>query len=293
MPPLLEAASGNRLLVEKDDSDDDGEEGQYVIRTEALEEQCQACNLVLLLAEATGAGKYTFPQCALGAAAQKYTTLLGPRSMAAQLAPFRRLQCTHRCGHSAVAFGYDVDGSSRSDRFAAYPARLNELIASCLVDAARARSRLTTRDAGGGGRVADGAKLCPAVSAACEAAACEPPGFASARSRQHIPPSQLEATRMPPRRREPTCQLLHLGTLCSHVRIHPWVAQPPPRFEALWWQRSGDGTLRACCRAVRADDRALGTSASAAACALGTSASAAACADVPSSRHLRIGRRLC
>ena len=55
MPPLLEAASGNRLLVEKDDSDDDGEEGQYVIRTEALEEQCQACNLVLLLAEATGA----------------------------------------------------------------------------------------------------------------------------------------------------------------------------------------------------------------------------------------------
>merc|ERR1712147_257910 len=55
VPPLLEAASGNRLLVEKDDSDDDGEEGQYVIRTEALEEQCQACNLVLLLAEATGA----------------------------------------------------------------------------------------------------------------------------------------------------------------------------------------------------------------------------------------------
>jgi len=56
VPPLLEAASGTRVIVEKGEDDSDYEEGQeqYVVRTEALAEQAEACNLVLLLAEACG-----------------------------------------------------------------------------------------------------------------------------------------------------------------------------------------------------------------------------------------------
>ena len=51
---------------------------------------------VTQLAAHARAEPYTMAQCACGAPAQKYTTLLAPPSMAAVLAPFRRLVCTHR-----------------------------------------------------------------------------------------------------------------------------------------------------------------------------------------------------
>lgn len=60
--PLLQAARGDRILVERsadDSEDDDGDDlqpGEFVVRTEALEEQAQACQLVCALAEATMGG---------------------------------------------------------------------------------------------------------------------------------------------------------------------------------------------------------------------------------------------
>jgi len=108
VPPLLEAASGNRLLVEKDDSDDDGEEGQYVIRTEALEEQCQACNLVLLLAEATGAlfANYV-PACLEALAPVAGSAMVGDVRAVALSALPALVGCANR---AALAVGGDCRG---------------------------------------------------------------------------------------------------------------------------------------------------------------------------------------
>merc|ERR1719247_2393975 len=108
VPPLLEAASGNRLLVEKDDSDDDGEEGQYVIRTEALEEQCQACNLVLLLAEATGAlfANYV-PACLEALAPVAGAAMVGDVRAVALAALPALVGCANR---AALAVGGDCRG---------------------------------------------------------------------------------------------------------------------------------------------------------------------------------------
>lgn len=71
----------------------------------------------------------TFPQCALGADFQKYTTFLCSSAFAAQLRSLTNLRCTH-------ASHKQVGGQRRGDAFtsgdsAAYPADLNLLLAQC------------------------------------------------------------------------------------------------------------------------------------------------------------------
>ena len=153
---------------------------------------------VSALASHSAAKAFTFAQCACGAPAQKYTTLLAHPAMDSTFAPFRRLRCTHRCGHESTAFGYDADGASRSAASAAYPARMNELLANAFVDAYAARARTTRRDGGGGGRVTDGARLCEPVRAACEAARREPAAFASLRTAARPSAAEVAAMAMPP-----------------------------------------------------------------------------------------------
>ena len=150
------------------------------------------------LASSTGATFFTFAQCACGAPAQKYTTLLAPRAMVAALQPFRRLVCTHKRGHATKAAGYDGSGVSLSAASAAYPPRMNELLADAFFAAHRAFHLRTRRDGGGGGRITDGPALCPPVRAACEAARREPASFASLRSRVPLSPALIASLPMPP-----------------------------------------------------------------------------------------------
>ena len=150
------------------------------------------------LASSTGAAVYTFAQCACGAPAQKYTTILAPPAMKAALTPFRRLVCTHKRGHAVIAMGYDVDGSSLSAPSAAYPPRMNELLADAFTRAHKALALTTRRDGGGGGRITDGPQLCAPVRAACEAARREPACFASLRSKVPLSPTLVAALAMPP-----------------------------------------------------------------------------------------------
>ena len=82
------------------------------------------------LREATGAGEFTFTQCAFGSETQKWTTIWCANSMNPALAPLRARLCAHgRDGHTAVAYGRDAQGVSRAAAAAAYP---RELCTLCL-----------------------------------------------------------------------------------------------------------------------------------------------------------------
>lgn len=90
-----------------------------------------------LLHDATQPSARTFPQCALGSPAQKYTTIWTTSPSLAN--NFEGLVCTHVGRHAEVAHGITDDGHYRSADAAAYPPEMNDLItAAILADAARA-----------------------------------------------------------------------------------------------------------------------------------------------------------
>ena len=96
----------------------------------------EAARVRALQAETAGQ-MATFPQCALGARVQKYTSLMHSASMLPTLSAWQWVKCT--CPeHAELAHGRGPDGSSRAEAAAAYPARANELIADALSLAARA-----------------------------------------------------------------------------------------------------------------------------------------------------------
>eukprot|EP00965_Chrysotila_dentata_P047430 1573366-Pleurochrysis_carterae.AAC.1 len=70
----------------------------------------------------------TFPQCALGADAQKYTTLLVSPGIAPSLQSLADLHCDHRT-HNSIAGGRKDGDVWSSAQSAAYPPDLNFLFA--------------------------------------------------------------------------------------------------------------------------------------------------------------------
>ena len=144
--------------------------------------------------ELTGARTATFPQCALGAAVQKYTTLAFSPSLETSLGALRGLACGH-AEHAQVAYGRDARGQSRAEAAAAYPQPMCEAIATGLVAAG------TSGASGGGdksgGSVADGWALCPTARRACDAARLAPPPFASLRNTIAASAEELELEPMP------------------------------------------------------------------------------------------------
>ena len=87
---------------------------------------------LMTLQEATGACKVHFPQCAVGAVAQKWTTLLHS-SVLIGLSQLAELRCTHpRQFHRGAARGKDAAGNWLTAALAAYPEQLNELISEAI-----------------------------------------------------------------------------------------------------------------------------------------------------------------
>ena len=87
---------------------------------------------MLTLERRTGARPIHFPQCALGGAFQKWTTLLCSPDAAARLEPsLGGLQCMHK-SHEVVAAGYDALGRPTGPRAAAYPAGMHDVLAAAL-----------------------------------------------------------------------------------------------------------------------------------------------------------------
>eukprot|EP00965_Chrysotila_dentata_P099533 3290540-Pleurochrysis_carterae.AAC.1 len=74
----------------------------------------------------------TFPQCAVGARAQKYTTFLCTPGLHAGLRGLALLPCTHKTHERHVGGSNGPDGWS-SSKHAAFPADLNYMIAKAVV----------------------------------------------------------------------------------------------------------------------------------------------------------------
>jgi hypothetical protein len=87
----------------------------------------------------------TFPQCSLGAPWRKDTTIVCTPALGFLLTDLGLLKCTH-ASHAQRAVGIrESDGSWKSKRAAAYPARLNEILAGALAQlAAPVATRATT-----------------------------------------------------------------------------------------------------------------------------------------------------
>eukprot|EP00965_Chrysotila_dentata_P010951 356361-Pleurochrysis_carterae.AAC.2 len=78
----------------------------------------------------------TFAQCALGAAARKYTTLAHAAALTPHLGRLRDAVCTHGDdGDPTVAYGRDAQGRARSALAAAYPPEMNAVLAEALLRA--------------------------------------------------------------------------------------------------------------------------------------------------------------
>ena len=77
-----------------------------------------------------------FPQCALGGAFQKFTTLAYSVDLEPGLRPLAALRCTHD-RHVRQAVGLDSEGKWHSATAAAYPADMNALLATACVRAMR------------------------------------------------------------------------------------------------------------------------------------------------------------
>ena len=82
----------------------------------------------------------TFPQCALGGDFQKWTTLWYSNGLRGQLDGLSVCACQHQ-GHRDIARGRGQRGEWHSAEAAAYPTRMNEIIASAVKDAVDAQER--------------------------------------------------------------------------------------------------------------------------------------------------------
>lgn len=154
----------------------------------------------------THAATVTFPQCFFEAEWQKYTTIMHSAAMSTHLGAMRGATCDHR--RHTPAYGRDARGAARAERAAAYPAALNEAIASALCATAwQQRDASASGDASTGdkgGLVVNGAQLGEHQRAACEAARRAPPSFASLRNRIEASREELLATPMPAQMHRPT-----------------------------------------------------------------------------------------
>eukprot|EP00965_Chrysotila_dentata_P102448 3381911-Pleurochrysis_carterae.AAC.1 len=83
---------------------------------------------VVALKSDTSASLITFPQCALGAAAQKYTSLFVSTGLAASLQNLANLRCQHTT-HTDQAGGSKTAEGWASRQHSAYPPDLNFLFA--------------------------------------------------------------------------------------------------------------------------------------------------------------------
>ena len=81
----------------------------------------------------------TFPQCALGARVQKFTSIMGNGGSADLLQVLDELRCTHQ-HHDEVVKGMDERGQMRSAAAARYPPRMAQAIAK-LMQSAGGRAR--------------------------------------------------------------------------------------------------------------------------------------------------------
>ena len=82
-------------------------------------------------AAATDSSCVTFPLCAFGLSAQKYTTVLAKPTAARVLAPLDGLRCVHE-RHSSRAYGHLEDGSSASRAAGRYPDSFSAVLAAAL-----------------------------------------------------------------------------------------------------------------------------------------------------------------
>eukprot|EP00965_Chrysotila_dentata_P148369 4898409-Pleurochrysis_carterae.AAC.1 len=85
----------------------------------------------------------TFPQCALGASAQKYTTLLATPGISPSLVSLSNLTCQHTT-HPTQAGGSKCDDTWTSRSTAAYPPDLNFLLARVIASCRAARTLPST-----------------------------------------------------------------------------------------------------------------------------------------------------
>eukprot|EP00965_Chrysotila_dentata_P257796 6213008-Pleurochrysis_carterae.AAC.2 len=108
-----------------------------------------------------GSQLVTFPQCALGAPYQKFTTLLVIPGLAPRLSHLRALRCLHRSHEAQCGGTRSADGTWSSDAHSAYPPDLNYHIAQAIASLRRAPGIHTTSD--GAGTAADAAATAPIV----------------------------------------------------------------------------------------------------------------------------------
>ena len=84
---------------------------------------------IIALKADTECATITFPQCAMGAPWRKDTTIMCTPALGYLLSELGLLKCTH-ASHAERAVGIrESDGSWNSKRAAAYPARLNAILA--------------------------------------------------------------------------------------------------------------------------------------------------------------------
>ena len=148
----------------------------------------------------------TFPQCALGAPTQKFTTIAFAPSLAAGLAELQSLRCEHTGeGHESVAYGYDALGRSRSALAAAYPSRMNELLARAFIEASEqfVSPPIPADVSSQGGRVELGPELGAFVRQQIVAARLHPARFTSFRNRRAVSPSRVRLEALPEGPSEP------------------------------------------------------------------------------------------
>eukprot|EP00965_Chrysotila_dentata_P052723 1749072-Pleurochrysis_carterae.AAC.1 len=83
---------------------------------------------IVALKSDTQATLITFPQCALGAASQKYTTLLVSAGLSPSLQSLANLRCQHST-HASLVGGSKTEEGWTSRQHSAYPPDMNFLFA--------------------------------------------------------------------------------------------------------------------------------------------------------------------
>ena len=169
--------------------------------------------IISALAQHEHAEYFTFAMCAFGAAAQKWSTVVGVGHLATELQGLDTFLCVHGGSrHRERARGFDSAGRSRSASAATYPPPLNRFLAEAILRAAvqprfsqlaprpQAHSHLLPD-----GRVTSGMQMGPVADAACEEARLRPPPFASTRNQADATDAELRSSQFPYDPSQPMC----------------------------------------------------------------------------------------
>ena len=132
--------------------------------------------------------QYTMAQCAMGASVQKYTTIAVTRAAAEACKGLEEAQCVHQGKqHDQIAHGRNMDGGSRSEQAAAYPAKMNAFLASALFVACETSTvtgkQHRQQQKQDGGLIANGIELAPTIQAAVNLQRWAPLRFAALKHR--------------------------------------------------------------------------------------------------------------